>query len=195
MIRNPRDVLLSGEAYHRKASAKVEGHLHLPREDLGGKTYQEHLNSLPNRTERLLFEMGEIHARTLSEMTAWTYDAPTSVELRCEEAMQDDNCDGIRAALQFLGFSDSEAERGREIFWQHSLFGGLKNPSDRGPRYKVHVTSGKVARWRSELPYEVGRTYAERFGRDLIALGYETNLDWVDALPRSMEVTSEEELR
>ena len=57
LIRDPRDVLLSGMRYHMVAGLGNEKFLRIPREDLGGVNYQTHLRSLPDDLARLRFEI------------------------------------------------------------------------------------------------------------------------------------------
>lgn len=183
VIRDPRDVLLSGCSYHLTAPVKGEQFLHVPREDLDGRTYQQHLNSLDDRDEQLLFEMTNKHAETLAEMRAWPYDDERSTELRYEDLMADTECTAVRRAFGALGLQGEEIEIGARAFWNNSLFGGLADQNARTGRLKDHVRSGgQVRRWEKELPRPVGQTYADRFGDDLIALGYEQDTTWVDRL-------------
>ena len=173
VIRDPRDVLLSGARYHRHAAPEGERFLHEPRDDLGGRTYQEHLNALPDDRARLLFEMDGKHAETVAEMLAWDYGRPGVVEARYEALMADLDGTLFRGVLRDLGFHESGVERGARIFWQNALFGGLARSEDRIPRVQAHVASGAVAQWREKLPRAVAEPYAERFGAALVALGYE----------------------
>ena len=48
IIRDPRDVLLSGMRYHRIAPLGNEKFLREKRDEWGGKNYQDHLNALPD---------------------------------------------------------------------------------------------------------------------------------------------------
>lgn len=183
LIRDPRDVLLSGCAYHQTAAPKGEQFLHVARPDLNGRSYQAHLNSLPTRAEKLLFEMHNKHAETLAEMRAWPYGDPRCSELRYEDLMADTDCIAIRRAFGALGLRGSEIDTGVRAFWDNSLFGGLSGDKARKGRLKHHVRSaGRLQRWESELPRSIGRAYADRFGDDLIALGYEQDNAWVDRL-------------
>ena len=184
VIRDPRDVLLSGCAYHHHAPVKGERFLHAPRPDLGGRTYQEHLNALESPAEKLLFEMENKHAETLAQMRAWPWGDPRCTELRYEDLMGDRDGALFGRALAALGLSGAELKAGLRAFWDNSLFGGLAREEARDGRLQGHIASGgRLRRWRRELPRAVGRIYAERFGADLVALGYETDMSWVETLP------------
>lgn len=184
VIRDPRDVLLSGCAYHLTAAPEGERFLHQPRADLEGKTYQQHLKALGDPAARLLFEMENKHAETLAEMRAWPWGDPRCAELRYEDLMQDNDGTLFGRALERLGLAGGELQAGVRAFWDNSLFGGLGNGRARAGRLAGHIASaGRLARWKSELPRAVGRAYADRFGDDLIALGYARDHRWVQALP------------
>lgn len=185
LIRDPRDILISGASYHHRAGVAGEEFLHQPRDDLEGRTYQEHIIGLKTQDEKLLFEMENKHAETLGYMRAWPYDDPRTIELRYEDLMQDTETESFGQALADLGLANEWITAGRKFFWEHSLFGGLREalPND---RLQNHIEShGRLRRWQTELPYAVGQRYAERFGDDLIALGYETDNTWVDTLPEA----------
>lgn len=184
VIRDPRDVLLSGCSYHQTAGEKGEKFLHETRADLDGRSYQQHLNGLSSLNDKLLFEMKNKHADTLAEMRAWPYDDPHSIDLRYEDLMQDRDGTVFGAALKRLGLDAAGVAAGLRAFWDNSLFGGLADDAAREGRLQSHISSGgRLRRWQNELPRAVGRIYADHFGKDLIALGYETDMNWVDTLP------------
>ena len=183
VIRDPRDVLLSGMRYHRHAGEKGERFLHVPRDDLGGRTYQEHLNRLPDDAARLRFEMAEKHAETLEQMLAWDYASPRHVETRYEALRTDSEMRHFSDCLRCLGLEEDAVETGAAIFWNHALFGGKADPADRAARVQAHVAHGGVAQWRTRLPRAVARDYAERHGDALVTLGYEDHPSrWLEAL-------------
>ncbi|WP_339643753.1 hypothetical protein [Jannaschia helgolandensis] len=175
VIRDPRDVLLSGMRYHRTAPAGGEEFLHIPRADLDGLTYQQHLNALPHDSARLMFEMGEKHAETLTAMTAWDYARDNTIEARFEDLMQDHDTRGFSDHLRNLGLPEVEVAQGARIFWDSALFGGLAAPEARADRVKAHVTGGSGSGWRDALPGDVAQAYAARHGDALMTLGYETH--------------------
>ncbi|WP_147125432.1 sulfotransferase domain-containing protein [Shimia ponticola] len=181
IIRDPRDVLLSGMNYHRVAGLGNEKFLREKRDDLGGANYQDYLNSLPDDLARLRFEMGEKHDATIKEMLAWDYKHPHSVELNYEDLIDDDDCDIFRKALTRIAPEGLDIDRAVQTYWDHSLFGGFAKKEDRGGVPPVHVASGKPSRWVNEMPREVAEDYVAKYGNDLKALKYETSLKWVDA--------------
>lgn len=184
LIRDPRDVLLSGMAYHRTAAPEGERFLHSPRADLGGLTYQQHLNALPDDAARLAFEMDGRHAETVADMLAWPWGDARAHELRYETLITDTGGTLFDAALAHLGLSAAERAEGRRLFLANSLFGGLSDARARAGRVAGHAAAGGHAgRWRSQLPRAVGHAYAKRFGPALRRLGYADDDTWVDTLP------------
>ncbi len=182
VIRDPRDVLLSGARYHCIAPEAGEEFLHEPRSDLGGKTYQEHLKTLPFH-DQLRFEMHEKHATTLRQMLGWDYSAKNRIELRYEDLMRDRHGWRFFSALRTLGLSRIEAMRGRRIFLRRSLFGGLSEEDKRPDRIKLHIADGSVAQWRSKMPRAIAEEYAKAFGAALVVLGYEKHpTAWLDQI-------------
>lgn len=179
VVRDPRDVLLSGCRYHQIAKPAGEKFLHTSRADLGGLTYQEHLNGLQTPYAKLLFEMDNKHSETLTEMRNWPWGDSRSFELRYEDLMADTESSLFSKALMHLGLLPPEVQAGARAFWDNSLFGGLKKAR------AGHVASGAARRWEREMPRAIGEIYAERFGEDLIALGYEKDTAWVGRLPES----------
>jgi hypothetical protein len=177
--RDPRDVLLSGMRYHRVAPLGNEKFLREKREDLGGRTYQEHLNALPDDHARLLFEMGEKHAQTVGEMLRWPKDHPRAADLPYEDLIRDEDCALFRGVLERWAVPGLDVDRAVRAYWDLSLFGGLKDSTARTERTALHVASGGAAQWERKLPREIAEVYEARFGAALRTLGYAADDSWV----------------
>src|SRR5579862_798041 len=100
LIRDPRDIIISGMHYHRKAGEKW---LHVPREQFGGLSYQIKLNSLRTEKERYLFEIGS--RTTPIEMAAWDYGRPYCYEVKYEDLICDRDLSLFTKIAIHLGFS------------------------------------------------------------------------------------------
>lgn len=183
MIRDPRDVLLSGMRYHRKAPLGRENFLAEPREDLGGLNYQEHLNALPTDMDRLVFEMHNKHAQTVSEMLAWDYEGFNTFDIKFEDLIVDLDCAFFRAMLTEFQIEGLDIDRAVQSYWKHSLFGGVDGEQKLGPQHALHVSSGSVAQWRQQMPRALAEIYAEHYGDALIKLEYEADHNWVSECP------------
>lgn len=182
LIRDPRDVLLSGARYHLVAPVEGEEFLHEPRADLDGKTYQAHLNSL-SLGGQLRFEMREKHALTLQDMLDWDYGRPNTIELRYEDLMGDTDGVLFAEAMRNLGLPEFEVAEAKRIFWEKSLFGGLARADQRSARINLHVASGQTSQWRTKMPRAIAQEYADRHGEALVTLGYEDHpTAWVGEL-------------
>ena len=183
VIRDPRDVLLSGMRYHRIAPVGNEKFLSRTHPDWGGLTYQEKLNSLTNDVDALLFEMRAKHATTVGQMLDWDYDMPNSVELRYEDLIADTDCTLFRAALTRLNVAGLEIDGAVQAFWDYSRFGQDKGAQEQAYLSRLHHGSGAAAQWTTRLPRGVAEVYARDYGEALIALGYATDTDWVQSCP------------
>jgi hypothetical protein len=183
VIRDPRDILLSGMRYHRTVPPRKEKFLRIPRRDLGGATYQDHLNALPDDTARLLFEMLNKHEETLAEMLRWPYGHPHAADLRYEDLIADTDCAIFRSALEGLGIDGLDMARATRAYWDNALFGGLGAPDARASEVARHVRSGQPAQWKTRLPRVVAALYARRYGKALRKLGYADRRAWVEQCP------------
>lgn len=182
VIRDPRDILLSGCQYHHYAGPKGERFLHTPLDRFDGLTYQEKLNSIDLYDDKLLFEMEGNHADTVAEMRAWPVDGPSSVTLRYEDLMGDTEARLFSHGIKVWQLDETSTLDAAAAFYSNSLFGGA---ADTNQRVAQHVQSGSQNRWMREMPRSVGEKYAEHFGQDLIDLGYEKDTSWVEKLPET----------
>lgn len=180
IIRDPRDVLLSGMRYHRVAPLGNEKFLRETRPEWGGRSYQDHLNALPDDHARLLFEMDHKHAITVHEMLAWPWGHPLAREIKYEDLIEDRDCALFRSILEEWQIEGLDIGRAVQSYWDLSLFGGLATEADRSERQNLHVSSGAKRQWETKLPREIAEFYAPRFQPALEALGYETDDTWVE---------------
>ncbi|WP_293576507.1 sulfotransferase domain-containing protein [Phaeobacter sp.] len=195
IIRDPRDVLLSGARYHENSPGRQERFLHGARADLNGLSYQQHLQSLTDLEAKLDFEMRNMHLKTLGEMLKWPYGHPRAMDLRYEDLIDDQSCALFADVLRFFGFDNAEAETAKTIYFENSLFGGLAadqstNRDQNTGRTATHVVSGASGQWQTALPYATAQLYAERHADDLVTLGYETDAGWLNAMQHSTDSAS-----
>lgn len=179
IIRDPRDVLLSGMRYHRIAPLGNEKFLREVRDDWGGLSYQDHLNALPDDHARLMFEMENKHDKTVQEMLKWPYGHPRAADIKYEDLIEDTDCTLFRKTLTDFNIAGLDIDRAVQSYWDLSLFGGLAKKDDREDRVALHVNSGAKAQWVTKLPREIAEPYAERYADALKSLGYADNDDWV----------------
>jgi hypothetical protein len=177
LIRDPRDVVISGMHYHRTSR---EEWLHQPSDRFEGRTYQSEINGLATDRARYVFEMNNRAASAIRTMLRW-YDGDRSnaVECKYEDLIQDVDMVVFTRAATHLGFSGQELEVCRKAFWRNSLFGRKAGRNDE----KGHIRSGKARQWMDIFDRPLAEEFARRFKDALVRLGYESDRSWIDRLP------------
>jgi hypothetical protein len=169
MIRDPRDVIVSGCMYHQKSE---EPWLHLYQMEYDGWTYQKKLNSLDSLEEKIFFEMEHAGGRTIKDMLAWNYHQPEFLEIKYEDLIEDSDLLLFQDIFRFLGFPEQSIPAVLEIAYQNSLFSGKLKKS-------LHLRSGKKDQWKEYFSPDHRERFAVLFGDALIRLGYEKDHAWV----------------
>ena len=169
MIRDPRDVIISGCLYHQKAD---EPWLQYSDLNFGGLSYQQKINSLATLEEQISFEMENAGRRTLEDMLAWNYNQPEFFEVKYEELIDDRDLLKFHQMFSFLGFPGKTIPAVLAVAYQNSLFSGQLSNS-------LHIRSGKKGQWKEYFSREHRAQFGELFGDALIELGYEDNNDWL----------------
>jgi hypothetical protein len=155
MIRDPRDVVVSGYHYHLHTN---ESWVHVPREEWGGATYQDHLTSLPQH-EGLLVEIRRASGGALRDMGTWSYRQPEFIELRYEDVIGNEWAT-FRDVFLHHGFTTSAAERAADLCDTFSFDKqagravGTVDPTS-------HLRSGKPEQWRELFTDEHRRLFEE----------------------------------
>lgn len=175
LIRDPRDVVVSGCFYHEKAS---EPWLDAARPDLGGMTYRQALKSQPTRAAKILFEMEHVGRETIDEMVGWDGSDPWVQELKLESVAGDPDAAALRPVLAFLGFPEQVLPTMHAIARRRSLPGTKPAGSDQSG----HVRSGLPGEWRAHFTPQVAARFQALYGGALVELGYEPDGGWVDAV-------------
>ena len=168
VIRDPRDIIISGCFYHQKSE---EPWLHAKQAGFGGMTYQEKINSYASLDDRILFEMEHVGRQCIEEMLAWNYQDPAFFEIQYEDLIADENLLLFHQAYSFLGFPGRVIPRLLQISYARSLFSGRLQTS-------THIRSGKTKQWEQHLNAAHKARFLELFGDALRRLGYEANDDW-----------------
>lgn len=173
MVRDPRDIIISGAHYHEHAP---EPWLDRPLERLGGKAYRELLLECAPGHDRYVFEMRDVAHRTTRKMINDFTTLPTFLVVKYEDWVDDPSMRHFSTTMAQLGLDPAEIETAEKIFYRVSLFGDFKG--DDG-----HSRSGKVAQWRRVYTRPLAEQFIELMGDALIKLGYEDNHDWALSLP------------
>lgn len=170
LIRDPRDVIISGCLYHLKAD---EPWLHYPRHEFGGLSYQQKINTLDDLETRILFEMEHTGKRTIEEMLAWDYHQPDFIEVKYENLISDYDLALFHQLFSFLGFPGEVMPSLLTVAFQNSLFSG-------GLEKSLHIRSGKKQQWKSYFNQSHKERFIALFDDALIQLGYEPDHNWVN---------------
>lgn len=171
MIRDPRDVVVSGYNYHLWTT---EPWAHEPRDAYGGRSYQEHLRAL-SPEEGLAAEMH--HAMpVIDEMLRWDYGDPRFVELSYEEAIADP-VPVYRRVFAHYGFTPEGVETATAIADRFS-FRNLTGRRLGETQERSHLRSGEPGQWREVFTPANRDLFKELAGEALIRLGYEDDHDW-----------------
>src|SRR5262245_45760294 len=137
LIRDPRDIIVSGCFYHQKAT---ETWLHDKQDQFGGLTYQEKINSYSSLDDKILFEMDYCGRHIIEQILAWNFDDPSFLEVKYENLIADEQLFLFHTIFNFLGFPGKAIPRTLRIAYDNSLFSGIiKN--------HPHVRSGKAKQW------------------------------------------------
>lgn len=154
IIRDPRDIIISGCFYHQKSDEKW---LHSPREYLGGHSYQEAISSRKTLEDKILFEMENTGRETIEEMMKWDYTLRSFSELKYEDLIRDSDLVLFHRVFSFLGFPGSVLPGVLGIAYRNSLFSGqVTTPG--------HVRSGETAQWRRYFERRHKERFLELFG-------------------------------
>jgi hypothetical protein len=171
MIRDPRDVIISGYFYHLWTS-ETWAHEHSVE---FGMSYQQKLNSF-SKSKGIEFEMAHIGSDSIGNMRNWSFNDPKILELKYEELIADPDVifEGLfkhwRVGASYLD-ECMEISRKYHMFNQTGRKLGQVDP-------RSHMRSGLPGQWKEHFTELHTQQFKEKFGDILIKLGYEKNNDW-----------------
>lgn len=171
IIRDPRDIIISGCFYHQKSHEKW---LHTAKAELGGLTYQEKINSYNSLDDQILFEMENSSLYNINGITNWNYNNSEFFEAKYENLIVDVDLLLFHKIFAFLGFSGRVMPEILRIAYDNSIFSG-------NLRKSVHVRSAKDKQWEKYFKPQHKAKFLELHGDALIKLGYEDNNDWANS--------------
>jgi len=216
VIRDPRDVIVSGYFSHRN-SHPVDGLPHLA-------AHRESLMKV-SKDEGLFLEM-DFSSQVLRDIGTWNYDQESILELKMED-LTARPYEGFLEIFEFLGLMSWDgAYRIREksarfvrttlnrFSTRHFLLGALRRPilltgemllgrvydhrfEKKAKGRKVgqsdvasHYRKGVAGDWVNHFKPDHAKYFTDRFGDILIATGYETSHDWMSLLSKRTGATS-----
>ena len=171
IIRDPRDVIISGYFYHLWTDEKWA---HISKEEFGNKSYQEYLNSL-KQEEGILAEIKRA-SKEIKEMVDWNYNNSNFIEIKYEDLIYQEEI--IFAKIfQHYGFNKEAIELSLKIADKHSF----KNVAKRKigeVATKSHLRSGRPSQWKELFSEQHKKYFKSLLGDAVVKLGYEANNDW-----------------
>ncbi len=190
LIRDPRDVWLSGYLYHRHCSEGwcinenfdvktpilfpqvPHSQQHRPEEwkqsyiaGLGGMSYQKNLLSR-DEDAGLSFEMERYADWTISAMMSWKAD-PNTIDLKIEDFMAD--FDGaLTRVLRHLGMKEEDIPKALSV----AAAEDIRRMSDAQLAGNNHIYSRSISKWQSMLTPRQIRKCELKYGSVIEQLGY-----------------------
>lgn len=190
LIRDPRDVWLSGYLYHRRCAERwcinknfdttrpilfpivPASQQHRPEEwkekyllSLNGKSYQENLNEL-DKENGLNFEMERYADWTISQMISWKPD-PDTIDIMIEDFMED--FDGtLTKILRHFGFKEDDIPKALEVAAKEDI----NRMSNTQLLNKPHIHSRSISKWKEMINPSQLAIFEERYGHAIKLLGY-----------------------
>ncbi|MFC1849849.1 sulfotransferase domain-containing protein [candidate division CSSED10-310 bacterium] len=166
VIRDPRDVVVSGYFYHLRCS---EAWCLKPKTHLQGKSYQDYLKSL-SQEEGLIFEMTHVAKYTINTMAQWNYHNSCALEFKYEDIMTNyEQC--FRKIFTYWGFGEPELEKCLEIAHRHNV----NRLSEDELKKNSHIHSKELCKWKKHFSERHLNMFQELYGDILVKLGYESN--------------------
>ncbi|MDB5398325.1 MAG: hypothetical protein JWQ55_343 [Rhodopila sp.] len=192
LIRDPRDIWVSGYLYHLHSDEKwctntdldpsppigwpkvdhsVE---HWPDdwkrdylEQLNGQSYQQNLLDL-SLMEGLEFELEGYTGWTFATMREWTLNGADALDVKLEDVMVD--FDGaMRRIFDHFGFSPDQIEAALEVARSEDV----GRMDDAAIADRPQINSRTISKWREVLSPEQIARFEERYGDLIRAFGYE----------------------
>ena len=168
IIRDPRDIIVSGCFYHAKSD---EAWLHQPQKWYGNMTYHQKINSFNTFEERLFFEMDNCASWTINQIAEWDYQQTDMYEVKYEDLIVDRDLFIFHQIFHFLGFTENILLDCMYTAYENSLFSGKVSALK-------HIRSGKAQQWKSFFNSAHKSKFKAKFGDLLVHLGYEKDNNW-----------------
>ena len=167
MIRDPRDVIVSGYFYHLWTE---ESWVHAPDARYNGQSYQQHLQSLDQHAG-LLAEI-ERYAKYISDwcMLDWNYSDERFFEIRYEALVADESA-VFQQLFSHYGFHDQAISVCLELAATQSFERVTKRKAGK-VLPNSHLRSGKPGQWREVLAEDHVSAIERSMKPLLVHLGY-----------------------
>lgn len=193
IVRDPRDVLVSGYQYHRRTkelwcntnpvTIGLTDDIKFPfvpyscehkslqwkkkyLEGLNGLSYKDNLLRLDIK-EGLAFELERYASWTIEDMASWNYRLHHILEVKMEDILK--SYDSVFTQIfEHLGFGSKLRKRALEIAMSHDL----NRMSESEIQANKHIQSTNPSKWKNMLDDEALRIFNEKYGESLEKIGY-----------------------
>ena len=191
IVRDPRDVIVSGYLYHQRCKEEwctnqdfnIDGDISYPQVDysqehlshdekveylnsLNKKSYQENLKSM-SQDDGLIFEMDGFAGRTIADLLNWNSN-PNILDVKFEDLLADYD-EKWRTIFIHLGFEGKHLERVSNFAKRHDL---SRMSTDQIAKDK-HISTGKLTKWKEYFNENIDAEYRKRFGDAHTKLDYD----------------------
>jgi hypothetical protein len=161
MVRDPRDVIISGANYHVKSD---EPWLDAPQDRFGGRSYRQEIQSLAPGIDRLRFEMNHRGQRTIRLMAQDTDSR--LLRVRFEDLFSWESAPAtLESISSWLGLTARESRALSAAHASSHLHNRVKK--------STHVTRGVGSRWLDEWPDELNGEFMTLFQDVIDSLPYD----------------------
>ena len=162
IVRDPRNVVVSSMKFHCRS---MEPWLHVPLDELDGRTYQEALLALDGDEERYIFEIEHQSGREIEQMLDWSFDRPEFLELRYDQLVGHKAEDNFARAIADWPFPRPE----RELLVRLFRYFSLGSPGAKGNK---HIRNAAAGQWRDAFTPRVRAAFDDRLPGAARKLGY-----------------------
>ncbi len=163
IIRHPKDQIISATRYHQNAP---EPWLHYKRDDFGGMTYSEKINSLDTWEEKVYFEMTHASQKFARHMVDHKNNL---LNIKYEDLVNDyPYPKALDTIFSHLDFDEED----REVFHKYYLDTHINNKNNMHHVSQAHIAHGEPEQWLELWPESCNKYYEENILYIEKELGY-----------------------
>ena len=166
MVRDPRDIIISGYLYHKRTveawcvnkNFQIENTITYPQvpnsqmyrseqwkqdyiKSLEGKSYQENINALKEE-DAIIFEMNHYGKWTIEDMLKWDFKKANSLELKFEDVMTNYDAEMMKI-FKHCNLTASQTEVAKVFADKEDMNKMSKEDIEKNP----HISSVKTKKW------------------------------------------------